>query len=124
MLYVKVTGPNATATTYRAQGPVKMGRAILWESPANLDLEGWRKAIPYGFDRLDTGSIDLDRNEDGEISPNGVTTAEDDNGAAFWQVQWAVFQDDPEDMYPYLGVVTRRSIYLLGENGKTLDRVT
>jgi hypothetical protein len=121
MFYVKALGPSATAVTYQALSEVKMGKAILYRQPLDLDLDAWQKATPYGFDRLDTQALELDRNNDGEITPDG-----DLEGDPFWQVKWALFSyshDDDFDQGFWLCVVTRRRIFLLGENGKTIDRV-
>ena len=130
MFYVKAIGPQATAVTFQALSAVKMGKAILYRQPLDLDIEDWQKAVPYGFDRLDTQSLEIDRNDDGEISPDGFHAASEDASPAepFWSIKWATFsikhdESDEFDHGLWLCVVTRRRIFLLGENGKTIDRV-
>ena len=111
-MFVKVTagtdqqGGTIPDTLFEAKGMVEHGIVVIDSKDPDPD---WVSLIGRDFHRLHVLEVDQSNPaQDADGQPMGVF------------VRWAGWVDhDPL----YTGCVTTRNIYILGANGKTIDRV-
>jgi hypothetical protein len=110
-MYVKVTGDAEHGDTiWETGGPVQSGfYAILIEQVVDGDpVFDFKDGLPYVPSTLHIHEIDVSQQTKHEKEHNRVA------------VRFAWWPDAAGDS---VGVVTTRNIFLVGDNGKTIDRV-
>ena len=110
-MYVKVTMDVEHGDTFwQTEGPIDSG---LYTVPFKDDGDGpifdFQKGLPSVPLLLHIHEIDMDQQTEYERNKNIVA------------VHFATWPD-PENVQS-IGVVTTRNIFILGDNGKTIDRV-
>lgn len=110
-MFVKVVPLDGESSIFQppAGSPVQFGRHVLESNPA--DVEDWNDELGVAFSFLyargDWGPAHTYQ-EIGEGEPT-----------AFWTLAYAWWSDPNEGE---VGVITAGRIFILGEDGKTIDR--
>jgi hypothetical protein len=112
-MYVKLIDQRGPTRLYRAGGETVESGAVTWRDsdPSEATLEDLLARIGSHADVYDRTLISTD--------PAGYEDGDRDK--PFWRLRWARFQQVDADAVRL--VICSGPIFVLGDNGKTIDRV-
>jgi len=106
-MYVKVEGVHPSLFEVpKGANPLEYGSRVVIEPPWEID---WQK-------ELEVALRFLHYRGDSDVAPHHDVTG----GPDFWVVHFAWWTDDDRGSF---GIVTTHDLYIMGDNGKTIDRV-